>query len=80
MFVVHLNIIYHGGNIFNTNSEEYYRMESHRRISKGRPKNIRKGEVLNGLKKLRVKNWTRFVKDRKFWYGIMQKAKTQKGL
>jgi hypothetical protein len=33
--------------------------------SKGHPKNIWKDEVLKDLKKLKVKNWTYLVKDRK---------------
>ena len=32
--------------------------------SKGRPKNRRRDEVLNGLKTLKAKNWTYLVKDR----------------
>lgn len=43
--------------------------------TKGRPQNRRKNEVLNGLTKLKVNNWTYFVKDRKTWYELMQKTK-----
>jgi hypothetical protein len=48
--------------------------------SKGRSKNRRKDEVRNDLKKLKVKNWTYFVKDRKASCELVQKAKIHKEL
>jgi hypothetical protein len=48
--------------------------------SKGCPKDRWNDEVLNYLKKLKVKNWTRLVKDRKVWYELGQTTKTHKGL
>ena len=48
--------------------------------SKGRPKNIRKFGVLNGLNKLKVKNWTYLVKNRTACYELMQNNKTHKRL
>jgi hypothetical protein len=48
--------------------------------SKGCPKNRWKDEVLKGLNKLKVKNWTYLVKDRKAWYELVQKMETHKGL
>jgi hypothetical protein len=48
--------------------------------AKGRPKNIWRDKVLNDLKKLKVKNWTYLVKDRKAWYELVQKTNTHKGL
>jgi hypothetical protein len=36
--------------------------------------------VSNDLKKLKVKNWTYPVNDRKVWYELVQKTKTHKGL
>ena len=47
---------------------------------KGNPKNRLEDEVLNDLKKLKGKNWTYLVKDRKAWYGLVQKTRTHKGL
>jgi hypothetical protein len=44
------------------------------------PKNRWKDEVLNGLKKLKVKNWMYLVKDRKPWHELVQKNKTRNGL
>jgi hypothetical protein len=48
--------------------------------SKGHPKNRRKDEVLNDLKKLKVKNCTYLFKDRKAWYELVKITKTHKGL
>jgi hypothetical protein len=47
---------------------------------KGRPKNRWRDEVLNNLRKLKVKNWTYLVKDRKAWHELVQKTKTHQGL
>jgi hypothetical protein len=44
------------------------------------PKNRWKNEGLNDLKKLKVKNWTNLFKERTAWYGLVQKAKTHKGV
>jgi hypothetical protein len=48
--------------------------------SYGHPKNMLGDEALNDLKKLKVRNWTYLVKDRKAWYELVQKTKTQMGL
>jgi hypothetical protein len=45
----------------------------------GRPKNRWKYEVLNYLKKLKLKNWTYLVKDRKARCELVQKTETHKG-
>ena len=37
----------------------------------------RRGEVLNYLKKLKVKNWTYLIKDRNGFYELVQKTKPQ---
>jgi hypothetical protein len=37
-------------------------------------------EVLNDLKKLKVKNWTYLGKDRKAWCEMLLKTKTHKRL
>jgi hypothetical protein len=47
--------------------------------SKGHPKNRWKDDVLKDLNKLKVKNWTYVIKDRKAWYELVQKTKTHKG-
>jgi hypothetical protein len=37
-------------------------------------------EMSNDVKKLKVKNWAYFFKDRKAWCELVQKTKTHKGL
>jgi hypothetical protein len=37
-------------------------------------------EVLNDLKKLKVKNWTCLIKDRKAWHELVQNTITHNGL
>ena len=39
--------------------------------SKGRPKSIQRGEMSNDFKKLKVKNWTCIVRDRKASYKLV---------
>jgi hypothetical protein len=63
----------------NKNSEEDYRMGSHRSEIQRTSENGWGDEVLNALKKLTVNNWTCLVKDRKTWYKLVQEAKTHKG-
>jgi hypothetical protein len=36
--------------------------------------------VVEDLKKLKVKNWKKTAKDRRTWKDLAQKAKTHKGL
>jgi hypothetical protein len=48
--------------------------------TKRHPKNRWKGEVLNDLKELKVKNWTCLVKYRNTRYKLVQKTKTHKDL
>lgn len=43
---------------------------------KGRAENRWVDQVLNDLKKLRVKNWTYIVTDRQAWYEVVQKTRT----
>jgi hypothetical protein len=38
---------------------------------KGRPKNRQRGEMSNDFKKLKVKNWTYLVRDRKASYELV---------
>ena len=37
-------------------------------------------DVMENLKKLRVKNWKEVAKDRRTWRDLAEKAKTHKGL
>jgi hypothetical protein len=48
--------------------------------SKGHPKNGWEDEMLNDLKKLKVKTWSYFVKNRKAWYELVKKSRTHKWL
>ena len=48
--------------------------------STGCPKNRCGDDVLNDVKKIKVKNWTYLVKNRKAWYERVQKIKTHNGL
>jgi hypothetical protein len=45
----------------------------------GRPRQ-RWQDVMEDLKKLKVKNWKETAKDRRTWRDLAQKAKTHKGL
>jgi len=45
----------------------------------GRPRQ-RWQDVMEDLKKLKVKNWKEAAKDRRTWRDLAEKAKTHKGL
>jgi len=45
----------------------------------GRPRQ-RWQDVMENLKKLKVKNWKETAKDRRTWRDLAEKAKTHKGL
>jgi hypothetical protein len=47
--------------------------------TKGRPKN-RWSEVINDLKKLKLRILSQIIKDRKAWNDLVQKTKTHVGL
>jgi hypothetical protein len=64
----------------NKNRGEGYGVESHRKGMQKTSESRWRDEVLNDLKKLKLKNWTYLVKDRKAWYELVQKTETQKGL
>jgi len=38
------------------------------------------GDIMEDLKKLKVKNWKETAKDRRTWRDLAEKAKTHKGL
>jgi uncharacterized coiled-coil protein SlyX len=46
----------------------------------GRPRQRWQEDVIDDLKKLKVKNWKEIVKDRRTWRDLAAKAKTHKGL
>jgi len=46
----------------------------------GRPRQRWQEDVIEDLKKLRVKNWKEAAKERRTWRDIAEKAKTHKGL
>jgi hypothetical protein len=46
----------------------------------GRPRQRWRKDVLEDLKKLKIKNWKKTAKDRKTWRDLAEKAKTHKGL
>jgi len=46
----------------------------------GRPRQRWQEDVMEDLKKLKVKNWTEAAKDRRTWSDLAEKAKSHKGL
>jgi len=46
----------------------------------GRPRKRWQEDVMEDLKKLKVKNWKETAKDRRTWRDLGEKAKTHKGL
>jgi len=46
----------------------------------GRPRQRWKEDVMEDLKKLKVKNWKETAEDRRSWRDLAEKAKTHKGL
>ena len=46
----------------------------------GRPRQRWKEDVMEDLKKLKVKNWKGTARDRRTWRDLAEKAKTHKGL
>jgi hypothetical protein len=46
----------------------------------GRPKNRWEGDIRNDVKKLKIKNWTGCIQDRKNWKLYVEKAKIFKEL
>jgi hypothetical protein len=46
----------------------------------GRPRQRWQEDVMEDLKKLKIKNWKEMVKDRKTWGDLTEKVKTNKGL
>jgi hypothetical protein len=47
--------------------------------SVGRPRQRWQEDVMQDLKKLKIKNWKKTAKDRRTWTGLGEKAKTHKG-
>jgi hypothetical protein len=46
----------------------------------GRPRQRRQEDVMEDLKKLKVKNWKKTAKDRRTWRDLAEKTKAHKGL
>jgi hypothetical protein len=46
----------------------------------GRPRQRLQEDVMEGLKKLKAKNWKETAKERRTWRDLAEKAKTHKGL
>jgi hypothetical protein len=46
----------------------------------GRPRQRWQEDVMEDLKKLKIKNWKETDKDRRTWRDLVEKAKTHKGL
>ena len=46
----------------------------------GRPRQRWQQDVMEDLKKMKVKNWKETAKDRRTWRDLTEKAKTHKGL
>jgi len=46
----------------------------------GKPRQRWQEDVMEDLKKLKVKNWKKAAKDRRTWRDLAEKAKTHKGL
>jgi hypothetical protein len=46
----------------------------------GRPKNRWEDDIINDMKKLKIKNWASYIQDRNKWKLYAEKAKTFKEL
>ena len=46
----------------------------------GRPRQRWQEDIMEDLKKLKVKNWKQTAKDRRTWRDLTEKAKNHKGL
>jgi hypothetical protein len=46
----------------------------------GRSRQRWQKDIMENLKKLKVKNWKEIANDRRIWRDLTQKAKTHKGL
>jgi hypothetical protein len=44
----------------------------------GRPENRCEDDIINGMKKLKIKNWTSCIQDRSKWKMYVEKTKTLK--
>ena len=47
--------------------------------TKEQPQNRWRDEVINDLKKLKLRNWIELVRDRKTWHDLVQKTKPHVG-
>jgi hypothetical protein len=59
-------------------AKKVYKWKPMLRRPLGRPKNRWEDDIRNGIKKLKIKNWTNCIQDRKNWKLYVEKAKTFK--
>jgi hypothetical protein len=59
---------------------EAIRMETYGNRPVGRPRQRWQEDVMEDLKKLKVKYWKTTAKERRTWRDLAEKAKTHKGL
>jgi hypothetical protein len=62
------------------NGKKVYKWKPMLRRPLGRPKNRREDDLRYDMKKLKIKNWTNCIQDRKNWKLYVEKAKTLKEL
>jgi hypothetical protein len=48
--------------------------------TKGQPRNRWRDEVMVDLEKLKLRNWSKLIKDSKAWNDLVQNTKTRLGL
>jgi hypothetical protein len=58
--------------------KKVYKWKPMLRIPLGRPKNRWENDIRNEIEKLKIKNWTNCIRDRKNWKLYVEKAKTFK--
>jgi hypothetical protein len=61
-------------------NQEAIRLETYGARPVGRLRQRWQEDVMENLKKLKVKNWKKTAKDRKTWRDLAEKAKTHEGL
>jgi hypothetical protein len=69
------------GTVLNFTSRKYISIYgTYLRRPVGRPKNRWEDDIRNDIKKLKIKNWTNCIQDRKNWKLYVERAKTFKEL
>jgi hypothetical protein len=70
----------HGESLKSSNGKKVYKWKPMLRRTIGRPKNRWEDDIRNDIKKLKIKNWTNCIQDRKNWKLYAEKAETFKEL